>query len=432
MTSTGLTDTQAQVSFAEIGQQLGGVNQSINSGIGMTSWHRTQFEQLRSLVAAPAQYGQAPRARLVDPAMATTGSDNTVAGFDTAANTYDGLVSNSLIVYAVRNRGILGEAGLEASSPVLAQWWNTGHTDVATASGFPVVLQNYTSSFLPAGQFTEVVELKHNFIGKLAAPDAATTEVQKVVLSTGIIAAKGDALLSNAIPVVTPVRQLAINDLKINTATGTTAVGTKLDIFNGTAELSANGANYGVPAGGIPSFKLTNGNALPASDYRLHGNSTLQLTFQPAVNDLRHPSGYEVTIYSVYAEGGPTLAVPIHVIRMGHRGGIGAIQTLNFPNLWDMTSDLGIQPYAVKVRNIWMTGTEGAGSHSFDMFKEPAASRFPMAWADCLSGVFVVDYTSGTPIAPPVAGANSPAPGTKGRFASRPATAAPALVSFPN
>ncbi|MBL0210887.1 MAG: hypothetical protein IPQ13_08270 [Holophagaceae bacterium] len=416
MGSTGLTDTQSQISFSEIGTQLGGVNQAINSGISMTGWAITQFEQLRSLVAAPAQYGQAPRARLVDPAMVPTGSDNTVATFDNATiGTFDGITSNSLIVYAVRNRGILGEAGIEASSPVLAQWWNTGHADIDTAS-FPGVMTNYTSSFLPAGEFTEVVELKHNFIGKLAAPDATTTEVQKVILSTGIIAPNGNSLLTNAIPVVTPVRQLAINDLKINTATGTTSVGTKLDIFNGTAELSANGATYGVPAGGIPSYKLFNGNALPASDYRLHGNSTLQLTFQPAVNDLRQPSGYEVTLYSVYAFGGPSVAVPVHVIRMGHRGGIGAIQTLNFPNLWDWTPDFGIQPYAIKVRNIWMDGTEGAAGHSFDMAKEPNASRFPMAWADCLSGVFVVDFTSATPIAPPqgVMGTELPSPFQKG------------------
>ncbi|MBL0312454.1 MAG: hypothetical protein IPP78_06990 [Holophagaceae bacterium] len=60
MTATGLTDTQAQISFSEIGTQLGGVNQAINSGIGMSGWAIPQFEQLRSLVAAPAQYGQAP------------------------------------------------------------------------------------------------------------------------------------------------------------------------------------------------------------------------------------------------------------------------------------------------------------------------------------------------------------------------------------
>ncbi|MBL0312467.1 MAG: hypothetical protein IPP78_07055 [Holophagaceae bacterium] len=401
MPNVGLTDTQAQISFSEIGTQLSGVNQAINSGIGMSGWAIPQFEQLRSLVAAPAQYGQAPRARLVDPTMVSTGSDNTVATFDNSTlGTFDGIVSNSLIVYAIRNRGILGEAGVEPSSPVLAQWWNNmSHANVG-ATGFPGVLTNYTSSFLPVGEFSEVVELKHNFIGKLAAPSATTTGVQKVVLSTGIIAPKGDSLLNNAIPVVTPVRQLAINDLKINTATGSTSVGTKLDIFNGTAELSANGATYGVPAGGIPSYKLANGNGLGVSDYRLHGNSTLQLTFQPAVNDLRHPSGYEVTIYTVNTSGAGTLATPRHIIRMPHIGGIGAIQTMNFPNLWDMTPDAGIRPYAVKVRNIWMTGTEGPASHSFDMAKEPNASRFPMAWADCLSGVFVVDYTSVMPLPP--------------------------------
>jgi hypothetical protein len=406
----GLTDTQAQISFSEIGTQLGGVNQAINSGIGMSGWKVTQFEQLRSLVAAPAQYGNAPRARLVDPTIVTAGSDNTVATFDLAtAPTHDAIVSNSLIVYAIQNRGtdaygnsLLGEAGIEPGAPVLAQWWNNmSHADVVTASGFPAVLQSYTTSFLPAG-YQEVVELKHNFIGKLMAPNAPGANVQKVVLSTGIIAPKGNTLLTNAIPVVTPVRQLAINDMKINTATGTTAIGTKLDIFNGTVDpATANGLNFGAPQGGIPSYKLVDGNGL-GSDNRLHGDSNIQITWQPGVNDLRNPSGYIVTLY--FGNGSASF-LPMQTVYLGHKGGIGAIQTLNLPSLRSLfpLASAGNVPFAVKVRNVWMNGNEGPDSKGFDMAKEPFAMRYPMAWADCLSGVFVVNYGTTGPAYAPIA-----------------------------
>ncbi|MBL0311188.1 MAG: hypothetical protein IPP78_00455 [Holophagaceae bacterium] len=418
----GLTDTQSQISFSEIGTQLGGVNQAINSGIGMGGWAVTQFEQLRALAAAPAQYGNAPRARLVDPSIAASGPDNTLGTFDTAtAPTLDGLVSNSLIVYAIQNRGtdaygnsLLGEAGIEPGAPVLAQWWNNlTHLDVG-ATGFPQVLASYTSSFLPSG-YQEVVELKHNYIGKLMYPQAslAGTPIQKVVLSAGIVAPKGDSLLANAKPVVTPVRQLAINDMKINTATGTNAIGTKLDIFNGTADLSANGLAFGSPLGGIPSYKLADGNAR-GTDNRLHADSNIQLTWQPGVNDLRNPSGYEVTLYTPNGFQNPAYGwIPIMKVRVGHKGGIGAIQTLNLPSFRAMDTMDAWTPiapysftYAVKVRNIWMNGNEGPDSKGFDMAKEPNAMRYPMAWADCLSGVFVVDFGAGNPLypIPPTAG----------------------------
>jgi hypothetical protein len=440
----GLTDTQSQISFSEIGTQLGGVNQAINSGIGMSSWKVTQFEQLRSLVAAPAQYGNAPRARLVDPALnpgLALASDNQLGTFDTAtARTYEGMVSNSLIVYALQNRGtdaygnsLLGEAGIEPGAPVLAQWWNNmSHADVAPASAFPAVLQSYTTSFLPAG-YQEVVELKHNYIGKLMYPQVSTpaTAIQKVALSAGIIAPKGHTLLANAIPVVTPVRQLAINDMKINTATGTNAIGTKLDIFNGTADLSAAGLALGAPLGGIPSYKLADGNAKGA-DNRLHGDSNIQLTWQPGVNDLRNPSGYEVTLYTPNLFQNPALGwIPIMKVRVAHKGGIGAIQTLNLPSFRAMDTMDAWTPvapysftYAVKVRNIWMNGNEGPDSKGFDMAKEPNAMRYPMAWADCLSGVFVVDFGAGNPVYPKVGPTGSTAPGAVGptgpaRFSDR-------------
>jgi hypothetical protein len=85
---------------------------------------------------------------------------------------------------------------------------------------------------------------------------------------------------------------------------------------------------------------------------------------------------------------------------MGHLGGIGALQTLNLPNMraLGVSSALGapgagqVRYYVVKVRNVWMEGTEGAAGHSFDLGKEPWAKRFPMAYADVISGVFGVQY----------------------------------------
>ena len=174
--------------------------------------------------------------------------------------------------------------------------------------------------------------------------------------------------------------------LQINSV-GTTAIGTKLDIFNGNAETLATGA----PSAGSPSYKLANGNS--TAHYKLNGYSNLQLSWQPAVNDLRHPSGYVVTVYRVVAG---TFVEILHEYRMGHIGGIGAIQTLNLPPMrtidFSANAPATDAAYAVKVRNVWMEGTEGAAGHSFDMGKEPWATRFPTAYADCVSGTFVVAY----------------------------------------
>lgn len=196
---------------------------------------------------------------------------------------------------------------------------------------------------------------------------------------------------------VTPVRQLAINDLKSNYAPGSVSVGTKLDIFNGNAINPTTGA----PFASAPDYKLFNGNS--TSDWTLNGNSTLQLTWQPAVNDLRHPSGYIVTFYEVQNGSTQTDLVTLAEFRTGHLGGIGELQTLNLPNLSSMLTArkgyYGGTPvpsdhysFVVKVRNVWMEGTEGAAGHSFDMGKEPWATRFPMAFADVVSGVFVARF----------------------------------------
>ncbi len=219
----------------------------------------------------------------------------------------------------------------------------------------------------------------------------------KLYGQVGLIAPKGHSLLSTTDgvrPVVTPVRQLAINDLVSNYAPGSVAVGTKLDIFNGNAVDTTTGA----PFASAPDYKLVNGNS--TSDWTLNGNSTLQLTWQPAVNDLRHPSGYIVTLYVVDGGTSSTSLQAMAEFRTGHLGGIGELQTLNLPNLasilasrWDEspTND-SRYAFAVKVRNVWMEGTEGAAGHSFDMGKEPWATRFPMAFADVISGVFVARF----------------------------------------
>ncbi len=302
---------------------------------------------------------------------------------------------------------LLGEAGLEPGAPVLAQWWNTGNGDVS-ASGFPGVISAFSNNWL-TNEFTEVVHINHNFVGKAVNPlfafiFGAAAPVQKHVLQIGLIAPKGHDLLNNGSqgvkPVVTPVRQLAINDLVTNFADGNASgnVGTKLDIFNG------NSVNFftGDPAITAPSYKLANGNATPATDHTLNGFSNVQISWQPAVNDLRHPSGYIITIYA-HDFGGIlndfNFTTPIREIRVGHLGGIGAKQTLVLPPFAVMdTIDGIIAPgfgpawYYVKVRNVWMEGSEGAAGHSFDMGKAPFAVRYPMAYADVLSGTFTVAY----------------------------------------
>ena len=72
---------------------------------------------------------------------------------------------------------------------------------------------------------------------------------------------------------------------------------------------------------------------------------------------------------------------------------------LNLPPMYTFATNHGTNYapgttafYAIKVRNVWMEGTEGNAGHSFDMGKEPFATRFPMAYADVLSGTFVVQY----------------------------------------
>lgn len=419
-----LTDTQAQISFAQLNGQLGAPNQALtgSTGIGADGWRRSEFELIGNIMGAPAQFGLSGRVRAVHPQI-FAGDTSQITNFlwDASARLDDGIVRDSLVVYGVRDRGTkvakngsnystkLGEAGIEPGAPILAQWWNTngeaagGTPQVLAAdinlSGFPNVIKAFADEWLPAAEFTQVTEIKHNFVTKVVAPGAtaAGDVVQKVYLEQGVVAPKGHILLSSAggiKPVVTPVRQLAINDLNLNLADGSLEIGTKLDIFNGNAV----NATTGAPAVFAPDYRLYTGNG--STDWTLNGYSNQQITFQPAVNDQRHPSGYIVTIYRVSVVAGTpnrTVALPIAEYTMGHLGGIGALQTLNLPPFVSLNNTTPPANnttafYAVNVRNVWMEGTEGAAGHSLDMGKEPHANRFPKAWADCFSGVFVVRY----------------------------------------
>jgi hypothetical protein len=291
--------------------------------------------------------------------------------------------------------GRLGEAGLEPGSPVLAQWWNTGSGDGAVAS-FPGVIRSYATAWLPA-DFTEVVHLNHNFVGKVQFPGAASTDiVAKVAHSAGLVAPKGHALLADAAgvrPVVSPVRNLQIQDLKTNFAPGTVTPGTRLDIFTGTAGDLATGN----PPAGQPSYKLLDGNSTGNGDHRLLADSNLQLLFQPSASDPRHPSGYIVTLYQVTSSGAGPATTQLSVLRefrMGHEGGRGAQQTLNLPSLHSIApANSGLNlAFAVKVRTLWIEGDDGAAGHSLDLAKQPFAQGVPSAYADLLSGVFVASY----------------------------------------
>jgi hypothetical protein len=421
MGSTGLTDTQAQISWAKLNQQLGATNQPLTNGTGVNNgWKRSEFELLRNIVGAPAQFGLASRVKLVDPSIVTPATAGLTDGptFDLpAVNTQDAITQNSFVVYGVRDRGTkttqngatysskLGEAGgIEPGAPVLAQWWNTGNGDIATGS-FPNVIKNYATEWLPS-EFTQVVHINHNYVSKVQYPGTTNANgtgiagnyVAKILGQIGVVAPAGHTLLNNGTdgvkPVVTPVRQLAINDFESNHAHGSERIGLKLDVFNGNAVVPATGA----PATGAPDYRLANNNGV--ANWLLNGYSNIQVSFQPAVNDLRHPSGYIVTLYEVGPNGPATSILAMQEYRMGHLGGIGALQTLNLPNfisqarasIFGIPAAGQVRYYIVKVRNVWMEGTEGAAGHSFDMGKEPWATRFPSAYADTISGVFGVQY----------------------------------------
>jgi hypothetical protein len=397
----GLTNPLAVVSFAALGQTNNGPNQLQNSGPSLQGWNRAQFEALRTLMGAPAVPGAAARVRVADPASDETQGAGACTGtrFDSGPNTFDAMPSNSLVVFGLKDRrssGVrLGVAGIEPGSLVLAQWWNTGSTDVAAAA-FPGVIQAYASGWLPAG-FAEVVQLSHAFVGKVQAPGTAASDiVAKVALSAGLTAPKGHALLvesGGVRPAVTPVRNLMIQDLKTNHASGIVAPGTRLDIFNGTAADLATGA----PAAGLATYKLLDGNAKGPGDLRLFADSNLQVLFQPSASDPRHPSGYILSLYQVTTTGAGTKSTQLTLlreIRMGHEGSRGAQQTLNLPSLRSIVpGNLGQNlAFAFKVRTLWIEGDDGAAGHSLDLGKQPFAQGIPTAHADLLSGVFVAAY----------------------------------------
>jgi hypothetical protein len=422
--ATGLFDTQAQISFAQYQGQLGAQNQAPTSGVGVVSWLKSQFHQMRSVMGSPQQWGLTPRVTFAQPGFDVAVAPTIDTDWNTAAGT-DGnsaITQNSMVVYAVRGQytagSTFGEAGIPASTPILAQWWNhdvkaTNYAgapaDDILGSAFPGVMNFYSGvqqnngGFLLPTEWTEVVHINHNFTGKVEFPGlAAGSELAKVNLQIGLVAPVGHSLLtdpSGVRPVVTPVRQLAINDFLIDEAhdsgTHLGTVGTKLDIFNGNAVNAATGA----PAATAPSYKLVSNNGI--ADHTLSGDSNIQISFQPMVNDLRHPSGYVISIYNVTTVAGYTAAARTNIqqireIRCGHIGGIGALQTINLPSFRVMDPNAtGAQTqrsYVVKVRNVWMEGTEGVANHSFDLGKEPFGVRLPMAYADVLSGTFVVDF----------------------------------------
>lgn len=389
-----LTNPQASLLFAR-NEGLQSVNQDLGTGTGMLGWRRSAFESLKDTM------GGVGRVRPVDPGSDASLSDGSVteAQFDAGGRTWDGLPTNSLVVYALRDRskggtGLLGEAGIEPGSPVLAQWWNTGSGDVA-ASSFPGVLRSYASNWIPL-DFSEVVQLNHGFTGKVQFPGLASSDlIARVLLQAALLAPKGSALLTvpgGAGPVVTPIRNLAVADLKANTATGSVALGNQLDLVAGNAANLA----LGGPKPGDPPFKLFDGNN-KGPDHRLMADSTLEISFNPSATDARSPSGYIVTLYQVTPQGSNparTRLTVLREIRVGHAGGRGAAQKIYLPNLRSMApGSIGSNlAFALKVRSLWLEGDEGPDANSLDLEKQPFAQRIPSAWADFLSGVFVGAY----------------------------------------
>lgn len=374
-------------------------NQPLGGGTGLKVWRRSAFEALKDVMGAPAGSGRPARVRVADPASdaSVSGAGTTSAQFDAGLSTFDAMPSNSLVVYALKDRskltggGALGEAGLEPGSPILAQWWNTGSSDIGEGA-FPGVLRSWARDWLPA-DFTEVVHLNHGFVGRVQFPGHVGTDlIAKLVLQSGLIAPRGHPLLtqdSGLGPVVTPVRQLQVADLKVNSATGSLVLGTRLDLFLGNAANPATGE-------GMETYKLEDGNAT-GTDHRLSAYSTWLLSFQPSAADPRPPSGYVVQIYQVTEAGSNPARTSLALrreVRMAHTGGIGTVQRLFLPGFQSLAPAVSgrNQSFVVKVRSVWMEGDEGPSANTFDLAKAPYAVRFPMAYADALSGVFVVAY----------------------------------------
>ncbi len=376
--------------------------QPISTGTGMKAWRRAAFEGLADLMGAPSAPNRPARVRVADPSSdsAASGPGTTAAQFDSGAATYDGIPSNTLVVYALKDRsktsesGVLGEAGIEPGSPILAQWWNTGHTDI-NETDFPGVIRGWSDTWLPP-EFTEVIHLSHSFVGKVQFPDQGPSDlVAKVLLEAGAVLPKGHALLTDPAgrgPVITPVRQIQVADLKSNTASGNLAFGTRLDLFLGSAMEMVHGG----PTGGAPSFKLEDGNGT-GTDHRLSAFSTFMISFQPSAADPRPPSGYVVSLYRVTALGTSVPRTSLALLRevhMGHQGSAGAVQRLFLPSFSSMGQTIpgDSRAFVIKVRALWQEGDEGATGTSRDLGKAPFEKRFPMAYADALSGVFVVAY----------------------------------------
>ena len=380
--------------------QDGLANQALDGRTGIAIWRRAAFEALVDRMGAPATAGNPARVRVADPSSdATEAAPLTAARFATGP-TRDGIPANSLVVYGLRNRaqggavGVLGEAGLEPGSPVLAQWWNTGTGDLPE-SAFPGVIRAWASGWLPA-EFTPVVHVEHAFVGAVQYPGHGPADaIARVHLRAGLAAPCGHALLARPqglVPVVGPVVGLNLADLQANTASGTLTYGTRLDLHLGTAGNLENGG----PTAGLPPFKTADGNHTGA-DHRLSADSTLVLGFSSAAGDLRLPSGYVVSLYRLEEVGGAPARTRLHLVRefrLGHSGEAGTAQQLFLPSLRWISPALpqSNQAFVLKVRTVWYEDELDPEGRPLDLGKAPFVQRVPTAYADALSGVFVAAY----------------------------------------
>jgi hypothetical protein len=410
MTKGAMTDTQAQVSFAN--GNLPGVNHASNFGVvapynsTFASWQRSQWAGLANGVSRPSA------SRLVNPsfdqstAALTANLNSLITPFFDATTapsaSRDGGIRDSAVIYGVRQHpgAAPGEAGIEAGSPVLAQWWNlqesgktfadvglnaatvatgvAGMSDVATAD-FPDALKGFYNPMVEAANASKwltVMELKVNFVAGVTYPGATTT-LYKVPAAAANIFQMGAPLTDPTCtnsggvvdmgrPVVTPVRFLAINDY-IPNETGSSRMNTKLDLVN---------SNPSNPVTGAGAWSLQNGTTL-------YSRSNVTLTWQSSVNNQVMPSGYIVELYRLnpdLAGSGTGQPVQLGSFRMGHIGGKEATQVFHMPALytWQQTDSA---VYFFRVRTMWISG--------IDMEKAPNKSRFPMAYADFVSSPFV-------------------------------------------
>ena len=417
----GLTDTNTELHFAS--GVLPGTNQGSNFNIKalMDGMHYDQFYLLATQVGHPS------RTRVVKGGangIVAASNINSLAGFLAPTN-YDCIPFTSSALYAVRDHfatgdGNFGEQGIEPNAPVLATYepFAAGAALTATTTA-PAILGAFYSPFAdasmntaePYSAYQHVLQFKMNFASAVTVPTSpviyrqlATISQAAPISAAGVVsvidpttnnpnwtpdkAGNTTQAVNFTTPIVTPVRQVKLNDYQYNNTTTSTRVGHVFDLVNGDAG-SSGMLNLGLGS-------LTD-------NISVNKDSNLTLTWKQGQGDQVLPSGYIAKLYktnSAVAGGVPTLIATYYV---GHTFGNPAstMQTLNLPSLNSLTglAQGAANPnvYYFVIRSVWGQQKDAEGWTRIDMDKRPFAQGIPYAMADYVTGTILADA-----FAPPV------------------------------